>query len=87
MGNYLFDGDPAILVHEFYSRPYTVIGVDDEADAAMIEDRIKAIEEQLGYELERRDDDVENLRMERDEMLDHYPKQAGFMPGSGEFVA
>lgn len=93
MGNYQFtetvDGDDGeqyefpVLVHELFSRPHKVIGVPGWASDEQIDQAITNLEEKLGYELERAND----LRISDEEAAEYYPKQAGFHPVTGEFMA
>lgn len=95
MTNYQFretistdDGETAfpILVHELYSKPYSLEGVPEWATDDEVERAVAKLEEKLGYELET-PDDYDDVRMSDEEAAEYLPKSAGFHPVTGEFVA
>jgi len=96
MTNYRFeeaietdDGDEVafpVLVHELYSKPYSLEGVPEWATDDEIQRAVAQLEEKLGYELEK-PDDYDDVRMSDEEAAEYYPKRAGFHPVTGEFIA
>ena len=75
-----------VLVHELYSKPYSLEGVPEWASDDEIRRAVAQLEEKLGYELEK-PDDYDDVRMSDEEAAEYYPKRAGFHPVSGEFIA
>jgi hypothetical protein len=75
-----------ILVHELYSRPYSLEGVPEWASDEEIRRAVAQLEEKLGHELET-PDDLDDVRMSDEEAAEYYAKSAGFHPVTGEFVA
>jgi hypothetical protein len=75
-----------VLVHELYSKPYSLEGVPEWASDDEIERAVAQLEEKLGYELEK-PDDYDGVRMSDEEAAEYYPKAAGFHPVTGEFIA
>ena len=75
-----------VLVHELYSKPYSLEGVPEWATDEEIRRAVAQLEEKLGYELEK-PDDYDDVRLSDEEAAEYYPKRAGFHPVSGEFIA
>jgi hypothetical protein len=95
MTNYQFeevvetdDGPTAfpIIVHELFSKPYSLEGVPEWATDDEVDRAVANLEEKLGYELEK-PEDYDDIRMTDEEAAAYYPKTAGFHPVTGEFIA
>jgi len=75
-----------ILVHELYSKPYSLEGVPEWATDEEIRRGVEQLEEKLGYELEK-PEDLDEVRISDEEAQEYVPKTAGFNPITGEFMA
>jgi len=63
-----------------------LLGIPEGPSLDTVAEVIERLESGLAYELEDTDE-LEDKRMSEDEMMDYYPKKAGFDPVTGEFRA